>query len=84
MKKSATTKIYTVKICHTKKPDKVLVYSLPELIGYFSYTLEIGHSWNPKISKQPKTIKSFITNLNKSYHEKEASCYERTSVELIS
>mgnify|MGYP003431342046 CR=1 FL=1 len=57
--------------------------TLEELIQYYSYTLEIGNSWNRKISRNPKTIKSFVSNLQKSYEEKEACCYDRTSVELV-
>ena len=57
--------------------------TVEELTKYFSYTLEIGNSWNRKINRHPKTIKSLLTNLQNSYAEKEASCYERTSVELV-
>ena len=35
------------------------------------------------INRYPKTIKSFISNLQKSYEEVEASCYERTYVKNI-
>ena len=56
--------------------------TLEELTNYFSYTLECGASWNKKIKQHPKTIKSLISNLNKSFEEKEAACYNRTSVEL--
>jgi hypothetical protein len=49
----------------------------------FGYTLEIGASWNKKINRRPKTISSFLSNLQKSYDEKEACCYNRTSVKLI-
>jgi hypothetical protein len=55
---------------------------LPYLLQYFSYTLECGNSYNRKINRYPKTIKSFISNLQKSYEEKEASCYNRTFVSL--
>ena len=57
---------------------------LPYLLKYFSYTLECGNSWNKKINRYPKTIKSFVSNLQKSYEEKEASCYNRTYVSLKS
>ena len=56
--------------------------TLEELIQYFGYTLEVGNSWNSKINRNPKTIKSFISNLQKSYEEKEANCFSRTFVEL--
>jgi hypothetical protein len=59
--------------------------TLDELKSYFGYTLEIGRSWNQKI-KHPNditTIKQFMTALEKSYGEKEANCYDRTSLTLI-
>lgn len=76
-------KTYQVKIDHTRRGEKVVSGTLEELINYFGYTLEIGNSWNKKINRTPKTIKSFVTNLQKSYEEKEASCYERTFVSLV-
>lgn len=74
-------KIYTVIKTRKGRTDEIQG-TLEELISYFGYTLEVGHSWNPKIQRNPKTIKSFISNLKKSYDEKEGSCYERTSVNL--
>ena len=43
--------------------------TLEEAVKYFGYTLECGASWqhergNKKINRNPKTIKSLITNLN--------------------
>jgi hypothetical protein len=43
--------------------------TLPELIKYFSYTLESGASYNgdkgcKKVNRNPKTIKGLITSLN--------------------
>lgn len=35
----------------------------------FGYTLECGNSWNPKINRYPKTLKSLITALTKSAEE---------------
>ena len=80
-------KIYKVQTTKSRRSgeDRVNVVerTLGELIEYFSYTLEIGNSWNKKINRNPKTIKSFVSNLQKSYEEQEASCYDRTHVELI-
>jgi hypothetical protein len=61
---------------------KEVTGDLPYLQQYFGYTLECGNSWNKKINRYPKTIKSFISNLQKSYEEKEAACYNRTHVSL--
>ena len=62
--------------------EREVTGTLEYLLQYFSYTLECGASWNSKINRYPKTIKSFLKNLQASYEEKEASCYNRTFVEL--
>jgi hypothetical protein len=76
------TKTYKIKVVR-KEREKIIEDTLENLIEYFSYTLEVGHSWNRKINKNPTTIKSFISNLRKSFEEKEGGCYERTYIELI-
>jgi len=65
-----------------KESIQEITGTLDYLIGYFGYTLEVGASWNPKINRHPKTIKSFISNLKASLDEKEGACYNRTLVEL--
>lgn len=75
-------KSYKIQITR-KDRDTIKEGTVEELTNYFSYTLEIGNSWNKKINKNPKTIKSLITNVQNSYYEKEASCYERTYIQLI-
>ena len=47
----------------------------------FGYTLECGNSWNSKIPRNPKTINSLISAINKSYDEIEGG-YTRSYVEL--
>ena len=37
--------------------------------GIFGYTLECGHSWNNKIPREPKGLKSLVNALNKSADE---------------
>ncbi len=49
----------------------------------FGYTLECGHSWNPKINIHPKTAKALVNALNKSKDEMQSGCFERDSYELI-
>ena len=72
------------KVCKTRKGRETIVEGdLDYLKDYFGYTLECGASWNRKINRYPKTIKSFIKNLQLSYEEVEASCYIRTHVKLI-
>ena len=81
VKTTKTPKTHTVIKTYRGRTDEVQG-TLEELISYFGYTLEVGHSWNSKIKTKPTTIKSFISNLQKSYEEKEASCFERTFVRL--
>jgi len=75
-------KIYKIRQIR-KKREKIIEGTLQELIDYFGYTLEIGNSWNNKINMNPKTIKTFMSNLIKSYEEKEGACFERTYIELV-
>lgn len=76
-------KKYTVKKDNGKGRETYYTGTVEELTNIFSYTLEIGNSWNKKINRNPKTIKSFITNINKAFNEKETNIYTRTSVELV-
>lgn len=62
---------------------RVVKGTLAELITKFSYTLEIGKSVRPSINRYPKTIKSFISNLQKSFEIKEGDSYNRTIVTII-
>ena len=75
----------TKTFCRIKRDDQVFERegTLDELTDMFGYTLEIGHSWNPKIQRRPQTIRRFVSDLQKSYGEKEGACYDRTSVELV-
>lgn len=58
--------------------------TLQSLKKYFGYTLEVGRSWNNKIpyASDIKSIRQFMTALQKSYEEKEAACYDRTMVSV--
>jgi hypothetical protein len=79
--KVVTTKNY----CRTERQPSVFQKegTLEELTQCFSYTLEVGASWNKKINRNPKTIAALVKNLQASYEEKEAACYDRTSVTLL-
>ena len=49
--------------------ERTVTGTLEYLIDYFSYTLEVGESWqyekgNKKINVNPKSAKSLVTNLN--------------------
>ena len=58
--------------------------TLEYLVDYFGYTLECAPAPRNSDVKPIKTIKSFISRLNKAYEYKEAACYTRSSVELKS
>ena len=56
------------------RPSRTTIWAgtIDELVNnVFSYTLECGNSWNPKVNRYPKSAKSLVTNLNKAA---EASC----------
>lgn len=78
-----TEKVYKVRKIDSKGRESIIEETLEGLISYFGYTLKVGKSWNNRINTNPKTIKSFISNLQKSYNEKEANCFNRTFVELV-
>lgn len=80
--KPIEVKSYIVIKSHTRRGDKEISGTLEELIKYFGYTLEIGNSHKSNINRNPKTIKSFISNINKAFNVVEGACYERTYIEL--
>jgi hypothetical protein len=57
--------------------------TVEDMIGYFGYTLEIGHSYRKSINLTPKTPKAFIKALSDSFSEKEAALYNRTMVDIV-
>lgn len=57
--------------------------TLEELKEFYSYTLECGHSWNPKINKNPKTIKSLMTAIEKSVQELQGGNFDQDFYELV-
>jgi len=56
--------------------SKEISGTVEELTSYFSYTLLVGHSYNSKISKNPRTAKSLVSNLNKAVAEKMRGSYD--------
>lgn len=80
-------KTYTIIKSDRNKPDSEVTDTLENLIQYFSYTLEVGKSWehekgNKKINKNPKTIKSLITNLNNATNNAASNGYSGKSYKL--
>ena len=62
-------KTYSVNKIHNGRTT-IYTGTLEELENnVFGYTLECGHSWNSKIPRYPKTIKSLVNALNKSADE---------------
>lgn len=54
--------------------------TVEEAVEYYGYTLEKGASWqhekgNKKINRNPKTIKSLLTNLNNAVNNAAANGY---------
>ena len=63
--------------------ERIVEVTLEGLIDYFGYTLEIGASWDKRVNQKPKTIRSFMTNIQRAFEAKEACCYQRTFIKLI-
>jgi hypothetical protein len=82
MTTAKAAKTYTIR---TTRNDRSMTFTgtVQELTEKFGYTLECGNSWNHRINRNPTTIKSLVSNLEKSYDAKERACYTRTQVELI-
>jgi len=62
--------------------------TLAELIRYFSYTLEVGASWqhekgNKKINQNPKSAKVLVTNLYNAKNNAAADGYSGYDYELV-
>lgn len=81
-----TEKIYTVKKTKSgmsRSSETLFEGTLQRLkTNVFGYTLECGASWNRKINRDPKSIKSLITMVNRSYNEIEGG-YTQSYIELV-
>ena len=79
-----TEKTYTIhKYYGRSSRDYWYKGTLPQLTKCFGYTLECGHSWNPRITTTPKTVKSLVSALNKSVYETQGSCYNQDYYEVV-
>ena len=78
MKKVYTVKTSTYGRGRTRTTEHT--GTLEELIAYYRYTLESGNSYNPKINTNPKTIRGFVSALEKSLDETSVA---GGSVELV-
>lgn len=65
----AKEKIYKVISTHNGR-DTVWEGTMNYLINnVFGYTLECGNSWNKKINRNPKSVKTLVKGLNDSAYE---------------
>ena len=72
-----TERIFTL-IKHRKGQERTLTMTLPEFIDYFSYTLEVGASWDRKVNRNPRTFTAFVSSLRRACEAEEGCCYGRT------
>lgn len=56
--------------------------TVEELVANSKYTLEVGQSYNYKINTNPKTIRGYISNLEKSLKEKHCCPVEVSYIEV--
>lgn len=74
-------KIYTVISTRVRTNSSITFEgTVPELIEKFAYTLECGASYshekgNKKINRNPKSIKSLVSNLNNAVNNSAANGY---------
>ena len=62
--------------------------ALEELIGFYSYTLENGQSWehekgNKKINCNPRSVATLVKNLNNAVNNSAANGYAGVSYSLV-
>ena len=68
---ASNPKQYTIRVqrirLHGDNPvPKSYAGAIAELTESFSYTLECGHSWDGRVNRNPKTIGTLVTNLNRA------------------
>lgn len=81
MATKTTEKTFT--IIKTRKGNKTPVTgTLEELTSYYSNTLANGHSYNSKISLNPRSAKGLVIALNKCVTELQRGSYDPNYYEL--
>lgn len=75
------SKIYTIIVSNDTR-SKEWNGTIEDLTSYFSYTLEIGNSIKKSVKRNPTTIKSLVSNLQKAFSLKESAIYNRTFITL--
>lgn len=77
------SKNYTITKTHGRTgSESTYSGTVAELVDIFSYTLDSGAGYNPKINRNPKTAKALVTALNKSVEEIQGACFSQDSYEL--
>lgn len=74
-------KSYTI-IKHRNNRETEVIGTLEELKKHFAYHIDCGCSWNPKINKNPKTIKSFMKTINECAQERQQGSFNLDYYEL--
>lgn len=87
-------KVYSIKETHyplwgDKIREKVWTGTIDELTEIFSYTLEVGASWqfekgNKRINRKPGTIQSLCKNLENARNNAARNGYSGYSYEVVS
>ncbi len=76
-------KKFTVQINGRNNSTRTTTGTIQELTEYFSYTLEVGNSWDPKVNRNPKTIKALVSNVNRAYDASTGNGYSGKSIEQV-
>ena len=76
-------KQYNIQINGRNNSTRTTTGTIEELTQYFSYTLEVGNSWDKSVNRTPKTINALISNVNKAYDAATGNGYSGKSIELV-
>jgi len=82
-------KKYTIAVTRTRTGStSTFTGTIAELVQDFSYTLDVGKSWeheagNKKINTNPKTIKSLISNIYNAKNNAARDGYAGVTVDLV-
>ena len=87
-KTTKAPKTYTVRVtkvrCFGKGTEREYTGTLEELANeVFGYTLEVGHSHNSRISRNPRTAKGLVSALQRSSDIMYGATYTREFYELV-
>jgi hypothetical protein len=77
----ATKKTFIIEFTSRSGKSRYRQGTVSDFVNYASYTLECGNSYDRKISRNPKTIDSFVRNYNRAIDETQGG-YNRTYCNL--